>query len=1165
MKQYVIIAGAGISVDPPANLPSWWKYNQKLINQIKTEALKLCPEASDMLACIDAEKKLPVQCISELVASQGAGESYFPLLELLNGTNPNANHFALVELARQGKLKTVVTTNFDTLIETAFRKEAVPLFTVIHKQEYYEATGTVACKLIKIHGSVHDDKTLIDTVSQKAKGLSSEKKYLLEGAFADSEILVIGFSGADLDFDLNYIPLMQALEEGSTLTWIVRPNCTPNPNVTALQEKYPDKVFVKEAELSELFRSMGVDYEKIQNTLKREKPSNSEEILDQRIEELFSSAHIGAHGCVGYCLSMLEMMGESKAASDLARLYEKKLDWSALSVSSVLGINALARQKLLERNFAGSAQCYEAVIQCHQQLNDLNNALQQEKQILLSSEQKRKQEMETAQNMAAAYLNLGVVYYYMAVQEQADTLKKAEEILEKAQSIIQSEPTIPMHSLVLFNLGRVKYKASRDYDRYLNTLRISRDYAKKEGRLDTLAEILHAECAVRMMIGEYYLAKQALIVSHGVLKNVGRTALNKQWELLDQQYRQRTGDIDQKFAGLYIQELEKKVDNPVRKMIISFEVQRGKIIIPELFSKLCRDYLEKEDWLRLEDVALCYLDAVDTDLQRSDAWYLLGCAMTEQASCAAAEGYFTQIVSLGDRADQMKLGWAHAELSRLQSQQGDGRQAVYHFGECLRILDEQGHKKELAPAGISCIRSLFQNKFFENGESCAAQLLTVIDKVDAEDVEKYLDHLRAMYRPVVCKDVQDKSPQVLATEANELHRIGDRKLAWERMALAKEKYLECADKEGVGRCENNMGNWCLAEGDRKHAIEHFQTALEIKHTLGDKGGVANQLAILLHLFLLEEDFENAGKFAGYAEANMPTFLHVQERYVLYSSMFDYFFKIGEYASALAYGEKAEEGLKYLEDVSQVDAKRLSEAVGLLKSMFEQQPILKNPAKYEKQLQEAIRLYKSGRLDESLAAIDQLRDQYGEDLLKKSEIEGTRANAYLHNKKYSDAINHFEQTICILEEVDGARRELAQDHLVTAINGMAVALGYLGKNEEALDLFRRELKQKNLSRNSEIALTINLCNRLVLYYQDSLEKGDEIFKEVQCMLDSLSGRHHLNHEEQGTIYCSYGMLHMAADDIGTAKSYYQQAKNEFLITNSQRVEQVEQALKMLEDE
>lgn len=1164
MKKYVIIAGAGISVDPPSNLPSWWEYNKKLIKQIKKEALKLCPDASEILTRIDVEKELPVQCISQLVVSQGAGQSYFPLLELLDGANPNANHFALAELARQGKLKTVVTTNFDTLIETAFRKEAVPLYTVVHKQEFYESTGTATCKLIKIHGSVHDHKTLIDTVSQKAIGLSDEKLYLLEETFADSEIIVIGFSGSDLDFDINYIPFMQALENGNTLTWIVHPNSKPNPNVIILQKKYPDQVYVKVADLPEFFTSVGVDYEKIKNNTKKDKSLNYAGILDQRIEELFSSAYIGTHGCIGYCLTMLEMIGEYQGATLLAQLYEKKLDWSELNIFSVLGINALAHQKLLEEDFEGSVRCYNAVIQCHQRLNDLNHKFQHNNQMVISPDLKRAQKLEYAQNMATAYLNLGVVYYYMCVLKKEDTLKEAEEMLENAHLLIQDEPTILMHSMVTFNRGRVKFQLNGDYDQYLNVLRISKEYAKNEGRLDTLAEILHEECDVRMMIGEYYLAEQALSISRSVLKNVGRTVLKQQNERLFQQYQERTGDINQKFAEAYIQKLQKKVDNPVRQMIISLEAQKQKNIIPELFVELCRDYLKKEDWLRLEDLSLCYLDAVSTDIQRSDAWYLLGYAMMEQANYVAAEKYFSQIIDLGDRADQIKLGWSHSEFARLRSKKGDVQHAVYHFEECLRVLEVDGRKKELASAGVNCIRALFENKFLDDAEKCATQLLVVIDKKDVDNVKKQLNYLRMMNKPAVCSDVQDKSPQVLATEANELHRCGSRKQAWELMALAKEKYRERDDKEGVGRCENNMGCWCITEDNQGRAIEHFKAAIEIKHSLEDTSGVAKQLAILLQLFINQSDLEKSKIIVNYAEQNMPTFVHTQEKYALYYSIFEYFFTIEEYAPALAYLEKAEEGLNYLTGV-QVDIERLSKVRTLLKDMFKQQPIQNMQSQYEKKIQEAIRLYKSGRLEESLSAIEQLRNEYGYDLMKKGEIEGTCANAYLHNKRYHDAIDSFENANRIFETVGEEQWDLVQDKQATVVNGMALALWNLGKNEESLDLFRKELKQKNFSGDSQIMLTINFCNRVVLYNQDSIIKENAVFNEVQDMLDSINHQHYLDHEVQGKIYCSYGMLYMAADDKNTAKVYYKQAKDEFLITNSQHIEEVERVLKILEDE
>lgn len=46
-KRYVIVAGAGISMSQPSNLPGWWQYNKTIINVIKEQACELCPEASE--------------------------------------------------------------------------------------------------------------------------------------------------------------------------------------------------------------------------------------------------------------------------------------------------------------------------------------------------------------------------------------------------------------------------------------------------------------------------------------------------------------------------------------------------------------------------------------------------------------------------------------------------------------------------------------------------------------------------------------------------------------------------------------------------------------------------------------------------------------------------------------------------------------------------------------------------------------------------------------------------------------------------------------------------------------------------------------------------------------------------------------------------------------
>jgi hypothetical protein len=43
-------------------------------------------------------------------------------LEVLDSDQPNANHEAIAELARRGRCSAVVATNFDTLLERAFRR-----------------------------------------------------------------------------------------------------------------------------------------------------------------------------------------------------------------------------------------------------------------------------------------------------------------------------------------------------------------------------------------------------------------------------------------------------------------------------------------------------------------------------------------------------------------------------------------------------------------------------------------------------------------------------------------------------------------------------------------------------------------------------------------------------------------------------------------------------------------------------------------------------------------------------------------------------------------------------------------------------------------------------------------------------------------------------------
>lgn len=1160
MKQYVVIAGAGISIAPPSNLPSWWEYNKILIAQTKAGALERCPEAADILECIDVENKLPVQCISQLIVSQGAGESYFPLLELLNGTIPNANHYALVELAQQSMLKAVVTTNFDTLIEAAFRSKAVPLYTAVRKEDYYEAAKVTECKLFKIHGSVHDYASLIDTVNQKAMGLSAEKRLILENIFYDSDILVVGFSGADLDFDLDYIPLARALESGSRLTWIIRPGNAPNPNVTALQKRYPQNVNVCEMELTELFEPLGIQDRDGQDFPLGATVPENETKLTQKIKELFSSIHIGADGCVGYCLTLLEMMGNYEAAEKLAKIYEEKLDWSALNAFSVLGINALATQKLFSRDWQGAIRGYNAVIQCQLHLDKLNHELSEGD---VAPKVCRKQKLESAENLTASYLNLGIVYYYMAILDQANTLGDAKKFMELAQAQLQREPDVPYHSMVSFGLARIEYMLDHDYDRYLNALSISREYAKKEGRPDKIVEILLAECETRMRIGEYHLAWNALGLSRNMLKNVGQVRLTQMWERLNQEYRLRTGEQAELLTEEVLQTLMDGVEENERKAIIMHEAKKETEHLSPLFNQLGAQYTAKQAWQRLRDVAQCCYAAACTDPQKAKAQYMLGIAAMEQARYQEAEHYFGQTLDIVKGVDDLTLGWTHSELARLFLKKGDIPRAARHFEECLQVLLELGDLEQLTQASANYVADLFLRGDSERAEETAIKLMAVIDSPNTANFKEYLESLRQVYDHKADGETENKPPHIIATHALNLYKEGNVNQAWKWMQLAKNKYEEIENMDGVGRCENNMGTWYETEGDHKSAVQHMKAAMEIKVSLGDVGGEINQLSALLYIYAMKlRDFEKAEELAHYAEQHMPRYADKMNRYRLYYSLYQYKIAIGDYASALAYGQKAADGLPYLSQVYPDCIEELHQSIGVLEKVFACQIAPVDLSEFETQILEAERLGKSGELDKCLTLVKQLKRVWYGNQMKNGILEGTCGNAYLNVGKFTEAMDCYRLAIKEFEAVTGDEREDAMERRLTAVNGISIALGRLGREEDAITLLRQEMERVEMSPTSRYMLTMSLCNRLILLHQDTLQKGDSVFKEICDMLEAVPDD--LGHEARGHTHCVYGTLYMAIDDKVSAKCSYQQAKKEFLIINSQHLAEVDQALAILEN-
>ncbi|MCD7882752.1 MAG: SIR2 family protein [Lachnospiraceae bacterium] len=351
-KKLVVVAGAGISKDTPANLPSWWDYNQLLIEMIGKLGAEEIGESENLLDVEKAVRTIPVTSISEFFVNRIAGKSYFPLLSLLDGVQPNIHHNMLADLAEKGILKAIITTNFDTLIEKAFINKGILAHSFTMSSEFTVDSLQDDFPIFKIHGSADNPLYAIDTVSQKMQGLSEEKRYILKTLFAENHILFMGFSGEDYLFGSDYIPIQSNKKNGYGITWIAHPGSTFNDITIGLIKELNIKVIQKK--LPEFYTSMGWEMrEETFSGLKIE--NNFRENAENKIRELLESKAIGKKACLGMCIELCEIMGDSqKSESIVSRIKPFLKKWKnenplymfqSLSLYSELALFAQLRDR----------------------------------------------------------------------------------------------------------------------------------------------------------------------------------------------------------------------------------------------------------------------------------------------------------------------------------------------------------------------------------------------------------------------------------------------------------------------------------------------------------------------------------------------------------------------------------------------------------------------------------------------------------------------------------------------------------------------------------------------------------------------------------------------------------------------------------------------------
>lgn len=230
-----IFCGAGISYH--SGLPIVFNLLSKILNALNVDNLE---------AKIILDSKMPFEYFMETLANEVNIDG---ILDIYSGGIPNATHHYIASLIKYEQAHTIMTTNFDQLLEKALIQQNID-FEVYSDEEAFKRIDWKSdiIKVIKIHGCVSNKKKLGITLKGVAsKELSYEKNIIISNFFSKSQhskILTMGYSCSDI-FDITPIIEQITDNKGSEIYFIehsddVKEHCE---TINLKKDKNPFKNF----------------------------------------------------------------------------------------------------------------------------------------------------------------------------------------------------------------------------------------------------------------------------------------------------------------------------------------------------------------------------------------------------------------------------------------------------------------------------------------------------------------------------------------------------------------------------------------------------------------------------------------------------------------------------------------------------------------------------------------------------------------------------------------------------------------------------------------------------------------------------------------------------------------------------------------------------------
>ena len=168
------------------------------------------------------------------------------LLRVFRGGEPCLGHQAAAQLVKHGLVQTIVTTNFDVLLEDALRSESVE-FDVYDSDESFSSINwsDQKARIIKLHGTILDIDELALTIRRVAARQRADlrAKIIVELMAHEKEggLVVLGYSCSD-HFDVS--PAARgAARSDRLITYVAHDSSGAAPSISPLRETHPDNPF----------------------------------------------------------------------------------------------------------------------------------------------------------------------------------------------------------------------------------------------------------------------------------------------------------------------------------------------------------------------------------------------------------------------------------------------------------------------------------------------------------------------------------------------------------------------------------------------------------------------------------------------------------------------------------------------------------------------------------------------------------------------------------------------------------------------------------------------------------------------------------------------------------------------------------------------------------